>query len=194
MLGSVVWSYFAFCFTQTSRTLVAGAREFGSAPFPRLTVPLATVFSGLIQFMLQFTLFFILYIVYLRGVPSFSLKIIFVPSALLQLALLGMGGGILVSALTSRYRDLSYLIGFCVQLLYFCTPVVYPLSMVKEPWRWWYRFNPMTSVVEVFRMGFFSAGSLTSVEYLAGWLVTALILCLGLVVFNAIEKKAIDTI
>ena len=193
-LGSVVWSFFSFCFTQTSRILTAGAREFGYAPFPRLTVPIATVFSGLIQFVLQFGFFFVVYLVHVRGWERFSITVLFVPMAIVQLALLGMGGGLLVSALTSKYRDLSYLVGFCVQLLYFCTPVVYPLSMVQQPWRYWFRYNPLTSVMEVFRRGFFSTGSLTVDEYMVGWVITTVLFWIGLFVFNCIEKTAMDTI
>ncbi|MBN1575389.1 MAG: ABC transporter permease [Chitinispirillaceae bacterium] len=194
MLGGVVWSYFADCFTRTSHALSASAREFGNAAFPRLTVPVAAVLSALIQFGVQFALFLLIYLWYMRGDVHVSVNLLLLLPAMAQLALVGMGGGMLVAALTSKYRDLSHLVGFCIQLLYFCTPLVYPLSMVQEPWRRLYGYNPLTSVVEIFRRAFFSAASLTADEYYIGWIVTAAIFAGGLVVFNIVEKKCIDTV
>jgi lipopolysaccharide transport system permease protein len=194
LLGSVVWGYFSDCFTRTSQSLAAHAREFDGAAFPRLTVPTAAILSALIQFVLQLALFLGFYLWYLRAGMAVSINPLLTIPALVQLALTGMGGGMLVAALTVKYRDLSHLVGFGLQLLYFCTPLVYPLSMVPRQWRGLYCCNPLTTVIEMFRRAFFGTTTLSLNEYCIGMMVTLLLFAIGLVVFNKVEKTFIDTI
>jgi len=193
-LGSVVWSYFTDCFTRISRSLTSNSKELGNAAFPRLTIPVAAIFSSLIQFTIQFVLFLILYIWYMQRMPDLSVNLLLLLPAFFQLAMISMGGGVLVAALTSKYRDLTHLVGFCMQLLYLCTPLIYPLSLVKSPFRYLYGYNPLTSVIELFRQAFFGISSLTSVDILTGWIVTLTIVTIGIVIFNIVEKTFIDTV
>ena len=194
LLGTVVWGYFSDCFMRTSQSLAANKREFDGAAFPRLTVPVAAVFSALIQFAVQFMLFLGFYLWYRRAGMSVSVSPLLIIPALAQLALTGMGGVMRVAALTVKYRDLSHLVGFCMQLLYFCTPLVYPLSMVPRQWREPYCCNPLTTVIEMFRKAFFGSTTLSLNEYCIGLIVTLLLFFVGLVVFNSVEKTFIDTI
>jgi lipopolysaccharide transport system permease protein len=193
-LGSVVWGYFSDCFTRISRSLISNSQELGNAAFPRLTIPVASMFSSLIQFTIQFVLFLILYIWYMQRIPDLSVNLLLLLPAFFQLALISMGGGILVAALTSKYRDLTHLVGFCMQLLYLCTPLIYPLSLVKSPFRHLYGYNPLTSVIELCRQAFFGISSLTSVDILIGWIITLSIVIIGIVTFNIVEKTFIDTV
>jgi lipopolysaccharide transport system permease protein len=192
--GTIAWGYFASCFTQTSQTLIRNAREFGNAPFPRLTVPVATVISALVRFFLQGMLFIVLFLLLQRNGIVVPHHIFLLPLAILQLALLGGGSGIAIAAVTSKYRDFSHLLGFFVQMWYFCTPVVYPLSLVPEKQRIWFILNPMTSVIESFRRAFFSTSSITMRDYLFSWGITMIVCIAGLIIFNTLEKSYIDTV
>lgn len=194
LLGSIIWYYFSDCFTRTSRSLLENSNEFGYAAFPRITVPCASIFSALIQFAIQFTLFIAIYFWYFHGSFSRMSHLFLIVPGVAQCAIAGMGGGMLVAALTSKYRDLAHLVGFCIQLLYFCTPLVYPLSMVPQKWRQLYSLNPLTSATEIMRHLFFSTSSLSYNEYLAGWIVTVILFVGGIIVFNIVEKTHIDTI
>lgn len=192
--GTIAWNYFASCFTKTSQTLIRNVREFGNAPFPRLTVPIATVVSALIRFFLQSMLFIVLFLLLQRNGIHITRHIFLLPFIILQLALLGGGSGIAISAVTSKYRDFSHLLGFFVQIWYFCTPVVYPLSLVPEKQRFWFLLNPMTSVIESFRLAFFSTASITMSDYLFSWGITTIVFVTGVIIFNTLEKSYIDTV
>lgn len=192
--GTIAWGYFVTCFTQTSQTLIRNAREFGNAPFPRLTVPVATVISALIQFFLQSALFIFLYFILQKDVIPFTRHFFLLPLFILQLALLGSGSGIAISAATSKYRDLSHLLGFFVQIWYFCTPIIYPLSIVPRQYRIWFVINPLTAVIETFRRSFFSTASISAEHYALSWGITVTVFIAGLIIFNTFEKSYIDTI
>lgn len=194
--GAICWGYFAECLTQTSQTFMANAGIFGKVYFPRLTVPVSKVISYIFKFFIQFALFLIfLFYYYQRGAPvNPNLGVLALPLIILQMGILGIGCGLIVSSLTNKYRDLSLVVGFGVQLWMFATPVVYPLSQIPEKYRVYFALNPMTSVVEAFRSAFLGAGSLTAPYYLLGALITLAICFAGVILFNRIEKTFMDTV
>ncbi|MBA4389454.1 MAG: ABC transporter permease [Syntrophus sp. (in: bacteria)] len=196
MAGIVAWNYFATCLTSTSNTFVANAGIFGKVYFPRLTVPVSVVIVGLLTFAIQLFLFigFFFYF-YLRGAPlQPSLWILAMPLLVVQMGILGLGMGILVSSLTTKYRDLSFAVGFGTQLGMYATPIVYPMSQIPERWQWLYAINPMASIVETFRFAFLGSGSVNP-QYLAiSAGMTLLIFFVGIVLFSRIEKTFMDTV
>jgi lipopolysaccharide transport system permease protein len=194
--GTVCWSYFSECLNQTSQTFLANAGIFSKVYFPRLAVPLAKVISNIFKFFIQFAIFLVfLFYFYQQGAPVHpNLGVMALPLIVLQMAILGIGCGLIVSALTTKYRDLSLVVTFGVQLWMFATPVVYPLSQIPERYRIYFVLNPMTSVVEGFRTAFLGAGSLSPLYYLLGVLITLAIFFVGIVLFNRIEKTFVDTI
>lgn len=196
MSGNVVWSYFATCLGRTSDTFNSNAGIFGKVYFPRLTVPLSTVISGLLQFAIQFVLFLGFYFYFImKGAPIFSKWwIIGLPVLLIQMALLGLGTGILVSSMTTKYKDLRFAMGFVVQLWMYATPIVYPLSLVPDWLRPWYVLNPMVAVVESFRYAFLGSGAIQWSYIGISWMVTLLLLFAGIVLFSRIEKTFMDTV
>src|SRR6266542_4322104 len=161
MSGTVVWSYFSACLTKTSETFVQNANLFGKVYFPRLAVPVSILFSNLITFLIQFAMFliFVLYFI-LRGTsiqPNW-LWIALSPVLILMMAGLGLGFGIIISSLTTKYRDLRFLVQFGVQLLMYATPVIYPVSSIPERFQWIILANPMTPILEAFRYAYLGAG------------------------------------
>ena len=194
--GNVAWSYFATCLGRTSDTFNSNAGIFGKVYFPRLTVPLSTVISGLLQFAIQFILFLGFYFYFImKGAPLFpKWWIIGLPVLLLQMALLGLGTGILVSSMTTKYKDLRFAMGFVVQLWMYATPIVYPLSLVPDWLRSWYVLNPMVAVVESFRYAFLGSGAIQWSYVGISWMVTLLLLFAGIVLFSRIEKTFMDTV
>lgn len=196
LAGTVCWGYFATCLTETSNTFIANAQIFGKVYFPRLVIPLAIVISNIFKFLIQFCLFlgFLVYF-YLKGAPLVvSPWALALPLLILQMALLGIACGTLVSAMTTKYRDLTLVVGFGVQLWMFATPVVYPLSQIPAPYRHYFAVNPMAPVIESFRAIFLGTRSITPEYLVLGWVITLSLLCLGLVLFNRVEKRFMDTI
>jgi lipopolysaccharide transport system permease protein len=197
MSGTVVWSYFASCLTKTSETFVNNANLFGKVYFPRLAVPVSILFSNLITFLIQFAMFlvFILYFV-LRGTPiQFNwLWIALSPVLMLMMAGLGLGFGIIISSLTTKYRDLRFLVQFGVQLLMYATPVIYPVSSIPARFQWIILANPMTPVIEAFRFAFLGAGTvnINSLLYSFGFMLVVVII--GSIIFNRVEQTFMDTV
>ena len=197
MSGTVVWSYFAACLTKTSETFVQNANLFGKVYFPRLAVPVSILFSNLITFLIQFTMFlvFVLYFV-LRGTdiqPNW-LWIALSPILMLMMAGLGLGFGIIISSLTTKYRDLRFLVQFGVQLLMYATPVIYPVSSIPARFQWIILVNPMTPVIEAFRFAFLGAGTvnINSLLYSFGFMLVVVII--GSIIFNRVEQTFMDTV
>jgi lipopolysaccharide transport system permease protein len=197
LAGMTAWNYFAACLNKTSNTFVANAAIFGKVYFPRLVVPLSIVVSNIIQFGIQFLLFlgfFGYYFATGAGLhPNWSAIPLLLPALILLMAALGLGAGIVVSSLTTKYRDFTFLIAFGIQLMMYGTPVIYPLSVVPEKWRWLIQLNPMTAPVETFR-ALFLGGTIpwTGLGISTG--LTALLLLLGVVIFNKVEKTFMDTV
>ncbi len=196
MSGLVLWNYFAACLNKTAETFNSNAGIFGKVYFPRLSVPIAIVITNLLTFLIQFSFFLILLLYfYIKGSDvKPNLMILFLPFLLLQLAILGMGIGILVSSLTVRYRDLSFVVSFGVQLWMYVTPVVYPLSVVPHSWRWVFFINPMVTPIEFFRISFLGTGSIEILQVVTCWIVSVTIFLIGLIVFHRVEKNFMDTI
>lgn len=194
--GTVCWGYFATCLTETSNTFIANAQILGKVYFPRLAIPLGIVISNIFKFLIQFGLFlgFLAYF-YLKGAPlSLSLWVLALPLLILQMGLLGIACGILVSSMTTKYRDLTLVVGFGVQLWMFATPVVYPLSQIPAQYRPYFLANPMAPVIESFRSMLLGTRAVTPEYVLLGWVITLSLLFLGLVLFNRVEKRFMDTI
>ena len=194
--GTAVWHFFASCLTGNASTFVSNAHLFGKVYFPRLVVPIAGVLGSLIRFCIQMLPTAGLMAYYLaKGTvqPSFSLWIV-IPFLLLWLGLLGMGCGILISGMTTKYRDLSVLVGFGMQLLMYATPVVYPLSAVPEGLLFWSLLNPVTMPVELFRYVLFGTGRFCLWSVALSLAVTVLVTFGGVVLFHKIERSFIDTV
>lgn len=194
--GVIAWKYFADCLNSTANTFVGNAHIFGKVYFPRLTVPVSVVISNLIAFGIQFLLFLLIFACYWQKSPAVHPQpVLFIlPILILQMAALGLGFGIIVSSMTTRYRDLTHLVGFGVQLWMFATPVVYPVSVLPDKWRWVLVLNPMASVIETFRFAFFGAGSFKLQSWIISLASTACILLVGIIMFSRVEKTFMDTV
>lgn len=196
MSGTVVWTYFADCLTKTSNTFITNAQLFGKVYFPRLAVPVSILVSNLIAFLIQFLLFlgFTLYF-WLQGANiQPNLWALFTPVLIVMMAGLGLGFGIIVSSLTTRYRDLRFLVTFGVQLWMYVTPVIYPVSAIPERFRPLIALNPLTSIVETFRYAFLGSGTVNALGllYSAGFMLAVLVI--GVLLFNRIEATFMDTV
>jgi lipopolysaccharide transport system permease protein len=196
MAGTVIWSYFAACLTKTSTTFITNANLFGKVYFPRLTVPLSILISNLVTFAIQLGLFlaFLVYFVLADAVIRPNLWILYTPLLVLVMAGLGLGFGIIISSLTTRYRDLQHLVTFGVQLLMYATPVVYPLSTVSGKLRWLILANPMTPIVESFRYAFLGAGTVDGWHLLYSATFMLVVLLIGILIFNQVERTFMDTV
>ncbi len=196
MAGNTVWSYFSACLVSTSNTFTVNAGIFGKVYFPRLSMPISVVISNLISFSIRFVffVFFVLYFVFTGADIHPNLWILSLPFLALIMALMGLGFGIIVSSLTTKYRDLQHLVGFGVQLLMYATPVIYPLSSIQGGWRWAILANPMTPIVEIFRLAFFGVSAIEPVWVLYSVFFTALIFSVGVLIFNRVENTFMDTV
>ena len=194
--GNVIWGYFALCITSTSSIFSSNANIFGKVYFPRITVPISNVIIGLMQFAIQFVLFLsFLFYFYIKGLDiNLNYTLFFIPLLLLQVALLGLGFGMLLSALTSKYRDLTFVMSFGVQLWMYATPIVYPLSIVPEKYKLIFALNPMTSIVESFRYIFYQESIIDFKIITISLIITLLISFFGLLFFNKTEKNFLDTV
>ena len=196
MLGTTVWTYFSSCLTKTSSTFTAKAGIYGKVYFPRLVTPISTVISGLINFGVQFLMFlgFMAYFM-IKGSPiEPNLWILITPLLLVELAALALGFGIIISSMTTKYRDLAVLVTFGVQLWMYATPVVYPASQIGGKLKTLMMLNPVSPIVESFRYAFLGSGSIPW-NYLGISVVTTLVvLFAGVVLFSRVEKTFMDTV
>ncbi|WP_295388957.1 ABC transporter permease [uncultured Thiodictyon sp.] len=196
MAGTVMWGYFSGVLTGTSGTFTGNAHIFGKIYFPRLAVPLAGLLSKLIAFGIQFLFFlgFLAYFMLTGANVSPNAWALLTPLLLLMMACLGLGLGVIVSSLTTRYRDLTIVVGFGVQLLMYATPVIYPLSALPESYRLWMLLNPIAPIMEIFRYAYLGAGDVSLGLLAYSIVVTALILWIGVVLFNRVERTFMDTV
>ncbi|MFZ5877801.1 MAG: ABC transporter permease [Chloroflexota bacterium] len=197
MSGTVVWSYFSNCLVKTSDTFIHNAGLFGKVYFPRMAVPVSILLSNLTSFSIQFLLFtlFALYFA-LRDTavhPNWS-WIALSPVLVLMMAGLGLGFGIIISSLTTKYRDLRFMVQFGVQLLMYATPVIYPVSAIPERFRWVILVNPMTPIVEAFRYAFLGAGTANLGLLLYSFGCMLVVVSLGSIIFNRVEQTFMDTV
>ena len=195
MSGNIAWGYFSGCLTATANTFTGNAGIFGKVYFPRLVMPISTVFSQLIGFGIQFAMFLVFLVIYwIRGTVQPTLYVLMLPLLLLQMAMLSLGVGVIISSLTTKYRDLVMLVGFGVQLWMYGTPVAYDIGIVPAKYMGLYMLNPMTPVINNFRLAFLGLGSFDLPHYLLSWAMTLAVLVIGIVLFNRVEKTFMDTV
>jgi lipopolysaccharide transport system permease protein len=196
MAGITAWNYFADCLTKTSTVFRDNANIFGKVYFPRLIMPLRIVVSNLVRFGVQFMLFLIVMIFYaVKGTPfHITWAVSLFPIVVVLMASLGLGAGMIISAMTTKYRDLAFLITFGIQLLMYATTVIYPLSAAPAKYRWLLVLNPMTALIETFRYGFLGKGSFSWLSLGYAGLVTFALMVVGIIIFNKVEKNFVDTV
>ena len=196
MSGNILWSFFSNCFNRASSTFLSNARIFGKVYFPRLVMPLSGIIYNSITFLVQFVMFAILVAVYAFTGANVhpNLLVTALPIFLIHIALLGTGTGLIISSLTTKYRDLNVLVSFGLTLWMYLTPVVYPVSQIPESFRWIMLLNPVAPILETFRFAFLGSGSFEWIYLLISAAVTAVILIFGMIVFNQVEKNFIDTV
>ncbi|HOY32857.1 MAG TPA: ABC transporter permease [Bacteroidales bacterium] len=196
MAGIVCWGYFSTCLTKTSNTFVNNAGIFGKVYFPRLTVPVSIVISNLVSFGIQLLMFFgFMVYFYFQGMPvRLNTTLFLFPLLILLMAGMGLGLGIIISSLTTKYRDLQYLVTFAVQLLMYATPVIFPLSFFGGTLRTLVLLNPMTSIVESFKYAFLGSGTFSWLYLGYSAAFTLVVLLAGIVLFNRIERNFMDTV
>ena len=195
--GITLWNYFSDCFSKTSNTFVANAGIFGKVYFPRLATPISIVISSLIKLGIQVLLFvgIALYRFYFHGAQiSINETILFLPFLIILMAIMGLGLGIIFSALTTKYRDLSFLLTFGIQLLMYATPIIYPLSYTSGKLHKILSYNPLTPIIENFRYAFFGIGQLDIQGLIYTSVFSISVLILGVIIFNRVEKNFMDTV
>ncbi|PKK89717.1 MAG: ABC transporter permease [Candidatus Wallbacteria bacterium HGW-Wallbacteria-1] len=198
LLGIIGWNYFSSCLNRVGITFRSNQHIFGKVYFPRLIVPLSVVFSDLLRLLLQLFLFLIVYLWYfLQGsaqAVSPNWAILLFPLCIILLAGLSLGFGMLITSLTTKYRDMQMLLQFGVQLLMYVTPVIYPLSLMPERWKWAIVMNPLTGILETLRYGFLGVGSFSYYYLSYSIFFTIVIFLFGTVIFNKTEKNFMDTV
>ncbi len=195
--GIVIWNYFAESFNQTSQTFKQNANIFGKVYFPRLIMPLSKVTAGLIKFGIQFGFFLAVYFVFIfSGNPAIDPNwyILMTPYLVLLMAGLGLGFGIIFTSLTTKYRDLTFLIQFGVQLLMYASPVIYPVSTIPEKYKALILANPITPILEGFKFAYLGAGTFNWWHLAYSTVFTLVVLFLGVIIFNRTEKTFMDTV
>jgi lipopolysaccharide transport system permease protein len=196
MAGTVAWGYFSDSVNKTSTVFKDNAPIFGKVYFPRLIMPISIVFSNLVKFGVQFTLFILLMAYYLFDKQNVhpNLYLLLFPVVILLMAILGLGIGLIVTAATTKYRDLAFLVTFGIQLLMYATPVIYPLSAAPVKYRTLIALNPMSGLIETFRYGFLGTGQFYPGAFIYSVAASIIIFLLGLIVFNKVEKNFVDTV
>lgn len=199
--GTILWTYFSNSLTQTANTFVANSSTMGKVYFPRLVMPISTIISELISLVIQYAfllIFLIYYVITDQGVQP-NLWILMTPLIVLQLAMLSLGFGIIISALTTKYRDLAMLVGFGTQLWMYASPIAYDMFSMgafapEGKWHMLYMCNPITSIVNLFRYGYLGIGAVEWNFYAIGWGTTLVVLFVGVILFSRVEKTFMDTV
>lgn len=199
MAGITAWNYFADCLTKTSTVFKDNANIFGKVYFPRLIMPLSIVVSNLVRFGVQMLLFILLLTYYYFTGANFNITIyvMLFPLLVILMGIQGLGIGLIITAMTTKYRDLAFLVTFGVQLLMYATTVIYPLSTAisKYPkYAWIIQYNPMTTIIEGFRLGFLGEGSFNLHSFFYTSFISVLLLFIGVIIFNRVEKTFVDTV
>lgn len=197
MIGNMCWSLFSSILEATSNTFIKNRSIMGKVYYPRLVSPIATAFSKLISFCIQLVLFlgFWIYFLY-KGGTDIRIKpaLLLLPVLVLQIMILSVGVGIIVSAATTKYRDLAMLVSFGLQLWHYACPVAYGLQLVPEKWLSYYLLNPMTPIITTLRYSVFGIGFFDLTYYLISWAISLAVLFVGLIMFSRIERIFMDTI
>ena len=195
LAGITIWNYFSESLTKTSSVFTANASIFGKVYFPRLIMPLSIVASSLLKFAVQFALFILVVLYYTFVAQSIqpNLWILFTPVLILLMALFALGVGMIFSSLTTKYKDLTFLLAFGIQLFMYITPVVYPSSALPEKFQILAKINPLSSIFECFRYAYLGTGTFTITDLLISTLVIVFLFFTGVLVFNKVEKSFMDT-
>lgn len=196
MMGNAMWTYFASCLGSNAGTFTENAGIFGKVYFPRLVTPISNVFVNLLNFGISMTITIIIGAVYMyRGENvNPNLALLLVPLLVVELGMLGMGCGIIVSSMTTKYRDLSVLVGFGMQLWMYATPVVYPVSQIPEKYQSFMMINPVAPIMETFRYAFLGTGHIPILWLCISIAVTGVIFLFGILIFNQVERTFMDTV
>jgi lipopolysaccharide transport system permease protein len=196
MAGTTIWSYFSACLVNTSNTFVGNSGIFGKVYFPRMSVPISVILSNFISFGIRMIIFLLFWAYFMLSgsVIHPTWWILMLPVLLLIMALMGLGFGIIISSMTTKYRDLQQLVGFGVQLLMYATPVIYPLSTIQGNWRWAILSNPMTAIVEMFRLAFLGVSSINPLYLLYSAGFALVVFFFGVLIFNHVQTTFMDTV
>jgi lipopolysaccharide transport system permease protein len=199
LAGITLWNYFSESLTKTSDTFISNQNIFGKVYFPRLIAPLSVTITGLIKMFIQFAVFIIVYVYYIVQGSSVgpNAYAFLLPVLILIIAGLSLGFGIIISAMTTKYRDLKFLLTFAVQLLMYATPVIYPLSVMEgnyKKYMWLIQANPLTAVLETFKFGFLGQGMFSWFALGYSFFFTIVVLLIGIVIFNRVERSFMDVI
>lgn len=200
MAGLLCWNYFADCLNKCSQTFTANQNVFGKVYFPRLVVPLSITISNMVKMGVQFGLFLLIYLFYIcKGMEvHITSYIFFLPLLVLMLAGLGLGFGLLITSVTTKYRDLTFLVQFGVQLWMYATPVIYPLSNLSTgraaQYLWLMKLNPLTSILETFKLAFLGTGTFSWGYFSYSFACTIIVMALGILVFNKVQRSFMDVI
>ena len=199
--STAIWSFFSSCVNRNASTFTDNAGVFGKVYFPRLTTPISNVLSSMIQFLIQFVvaMAFVIYYILIGDVTPNWWAFSLIPLILFHLGMMGMGLGIIISSMTTKYRDLSVLVGFGVSLWMYATPIVYPLSQLdgktnNEILKFIIMINPVTMPVEVFRYAVVGKGTIDLLYLLLSWIFTLIVIVFGIMVFNKVERTFMDTV
>lgn len=194
--GVTLWNYFSDTLTKTADTFTANANIFGKVYFPRMIVPLSVVFSNLLKMGVQFILFLLVWAYFLMKGDDLhpNQTLILIPFLVILMGLLGLAFGIIISSLTTKYRDLKFLVVFGVQLLMYASPIVYPLSIVPQKYKWVILANPTTSIIETFKYAFLGVGEFNWMYLSYSVAFTFILLMVGLFIFNRVERSFMDSV
>jgi lipopolysaccharide transport system permease protein len=196
MAGIVLWNYFSECFMRNADTFSSNSEIFGKVYFPRLITPLSLIISNAIKFFIQLSLFVIIYVYYLINGANVNpqIELVIFPFLIFLMAFMGLGFGLIFSSLTTKYKDLKFLIQFGVQLLMYATPIIYPMNSLPEKFQsilWW---NPITHIMEAFKFGFLGEGSFSVTGLTYSFVFTIVLMIVGTIIFNKTEKTFMDTV
>lgn len=199
MAGILCWNYFSECLTRCSETFNANQHVFGKVYFPRLVVPISIAISSMLKMSIQFFLFIVIYLFYIsKGYTAqLTTYALLFPFLILMLAGLGLGFGLLITSLTTKYRDFRFLISFGVQLWMYITPVIYPLSVLRNNYPeyvWAIVLNPLTAIIETFKLGFLGQGTFEWSYFIYSTVFTIVVLFLGIITFNKVQRSFMDVI
>lgn len=195
--GITVWNYFSESLTKTSSVFTANAGMFGKVYFPRLIMPLSIVASALMKFAVQFAIFILVllyFVIFKEGTVQPNSWILLTPVLVLMMAMFALGMGMIFSSMTTKYKDLTFLLTFGIQLFMYVTPVVYPVSALPEKYRFFLYFNPLSPIFECFRYAFLGSGSFDLLNLMWSAVFILVILIAGTVIFNRVEKSFMDTV
>jgi lipopolysaccharide transport system permease protein len=197
LAGVTIWNYFSESFNKTASVFTANASIFGKVYFPRLIMPLSIVSSGIIKFIIQFFLFLFFLLYYKFSSASHihtNVYALLTPLLLLLMAGFALGAGVIISALTTKYRDLSYLVSFGVTLLMYATPIIYPISSLPQKYKAYALANPLSPIVETFRYGWLGTGTFSWLSLGYSFFCMLVIVAVGVLLFNKVEKTFMDTV